>query len=97
MNADNISRIFQVGNQNSILEFMLDGKPEIKEYFIDSKKHVDRQLKLACEDYINSQTRFLIGQMQDFVTRAGAIVQLAKKDPTNSKVIFSLSYLRMYS
>lgn len=85
MNADNISRIFQVGNQNSILEFMLDGKPEIKEYFIDSKKHVDRQLKLACEDYINSQTRFLIGQMQDFVTRAGAIVQLAKKDPTNSK------------
>ena len=65
---------------------MLDGKPEIKEYFIDSKKHVDRQLKLACEDFIESQTRFLIGQLQDFITRAGAIVELAKKDKSSSKV-----------
>lgn len=87
LHAESISRMFQVGNQNSLLEFMLDGKPEIKEYFIDSKKHVDRQLKLACEDFIDSQTRFLIGQLQDFITRAGAIVELAKKDKSSSKVL----------
>ena len=64
---------------------MLDGRPEIKEYFVDSKKHVDRQLKLACEDFIESQSKFLIGQLQDFLTRAGVIVEMAKKDP-NGKV-----------
>ena len=86
LHADNIGRIFQVGNQNSLLEFMLDGRPEIKEYFIDSKKHVDRQLKLACEDFIESQTRFLIGQLQDFLTRAGAVAELLKKDSSTGKV-----------
>ena len=64
---------------------MLDGRPEIKEYFVDSKKHVDRQLKLACENFIESQSKFLIGQLQDFLTRAGVIVEMAKKDP-NGKV-----------
>lgn len=65
---------------------MLEGRPEVKEYFVDSKKHVDRQLKLACEDFISSRTAAMVGQLQDFLTRADAVVELSRRDPHNTKV-----------
>lgn len=75
-----------MSNQNALLEFILDGSPEIKEYFIDSKKGVDRKLKMSCEDFIHSQTKFLTGTVQDFIIRANAIVELNKKDANQTKV-----------
>ncbi|CBY07795.1 unnamed protein product [Oikopleura dioica] len=87
LQSDNISRIFNVNHQNSLLEFMLEGRPEVKEYFVDSKKHVDRQLKLACEDFISSRTAAMIGQLQEFLTRAEAVVELSRRDAQNTKVL----------
>jgi len=87
MHADNLSRLFQVSNQNALLEFILDGSPEIKEYFVDSKKGVDKKLKTACENFILSQTKFLTGSIQDFIVRANAIVELNKKDPNQTKAL----------
>lgn len=75
-----------MSNQNALLEFILDGSPEIKEYFVDSKKGVDKKLKTACENFILSQTKFLTGSIQDFIVRANAIVELNKKDPNQTKV-----------
>jgi hypothetical protein len=75
-----------VNQQNSLLEFMLEGRPEVKEYFVDSKKQVDRQLKLACEDFISSRTVAMIGQLQEFLTRAEAVVELSRRDAQNTKV-----------
>jgi len=69
------------------LEFILDGSPEIKEYFVDSKKGVDKKLKTACENFILSQTKFLTGSIQDFIVRANAIVELNKKDPNQTKAL----------
>lgn len=65
---------------------MLEGRPEVKEYFVDSKKHVDRQLKLACEDFISSRTTAMIGQLQEFLTRSEAVVELSRRDAQNTKV-----------
>jgi len=87
MHAENLSRLFQVSNQNALLEFILDGSPEIKEYFVDSKKGVDKKLKTACENFILSQTKFLTGSIQDFIVRANAIVELNKKDPNQTKAL----------
>lgn len=76
-----------------MLEFILDGSPEIKEYFIDSKKGVDRKLKSSCEDFIHSQTKYLTGTVQDFIVRANAIVELNKKDAQQTKVTLSNEFL----
>jgi len=86
-----------VSNQNSLLEFILDGGPEIKEYFIDSKKGVDRKLKISCEGFIGSQTKFLTGSVQDFLVRANAIVELNKKDPNQTKVIITIITYIIYN
>ena len=82
-----------MSNQNALLEFILDGSPEIKEYFIDSKKGVDRKLKSSCEDFIHSQTKYLTGTVQDFIVRANAIVELNKKDAQQTKVTLSNKFL----
>ncbi len=44
--------ILSLGSNNALLEFLLEGSPEVREYFRDSRKEVDRQLKVVCEEFI---------------------------------------------
>lgn len=54
--------IFTFGSNNALLEFLLEGTPKVKEYLIDSRKEIDKQLKLSCEAFIAYATEVLIGK-----------------------------------
>ncbi|XP_071875229.1 conserved oligomeric Golgi complex subunit 3 [Bombus fervidus] len=53
------SRFFTLSN-NALLEFLLEGAPQMKEQLIDSRKHVDNKLKYACQRLIQHATFLLI-------------------------------------
>lgn len=53
------SRFFTLSN-NALLEFLLEGTPQMKEQLIDSRKHVDNKLKYACQRLIQHATFLLI-------------------------------------
>jgi hypothetical protein len=45
-------------SSNGILEFLLDGAtPDVREHCRDSRKEVDRKLKVVCEAFIDGATR----------------------------------------
>jgi len=60
-----------MGSNNSLLEFIVDGTPQVKEYFLDSRKDVDKQLKTVCELFISHCTQILIGSLRTFVNKVG--------------------------
>ncbi|XP_014204739.1 conserved oligomeric Golgi complex subunit 3 [Copidosoma floridanum] len=53
------SRLFRLSN-NALLEFLLEGAPQIREHLIDSRKHVDAKLKTSCQRLIKHITKLLI-------------------------------------
>ncbi|KAG8137741.1 hypothetical protein E2320_004948, partial [Naja naja] len=58
-----------VANPEVPSAFPLQGTPEIREHYIDSKKDVDRHLKLACEQFIQQQTQQLVEPLQEFLSK----------------------------
>lgn len=53
------SRLFTLSN-NALLQFLLEGAPQMKEQLIDSRKHVDAKLKFTCQQLIQHATYLLI-------------------------------------
>lgn len=63
-------QLFALGTNNALLEFLLDGAPQVKEQLLDSRKDVDRHLKVACEQYIRDVTKQLVGPILTFIENA---------------------------
>lgn len=61
------SNLFKFGSNNALLEFLLDGTPKVKEYLVDSRKEIDKQLKFTCESFINHVTHTLIGGLLNWL------------------------------
>uniref|UniRef100_A0A671T1Y6 Conserved oligomeric Golgi complex subunit 3 n=1 Tax=Sinocyclocheilus anshuiensis TaxID=1608454 RepID=A0A671T1Y6_9TELE len=69
LNPKAVPNFFRLNSHNAILEFLLQGTPEIKEHYIDSKKDVDRHLKSSCEQFIQQQTHMFVGNLEEFLTK----------------------------
>lgn len=67
-------QLFSMGSNNALLEFLLEGTPQIKEHLLDSRKEVDRQLKFACEKFIKDALQTLSGPLVMFLEKAQAVV-----------------------
>lgn len=80
-------QLFAMGSNNSLLEFLLEGTPHVKEHLLDSRKDVDRQLKTVCEQFIRDATKLLIGPAANFIERAQALL---KQSPSESQVNYVL-------
>lgn len=63
-------QLFSLGTNNALLEFLLDGTPQVKEHLLDSRKDVDRQLKMVCEHFIKDAVQMLVGPIQTFIEKA---------------------------
>ncbi|XP_038114767.1 conserved oligomeric Golgi complex subunit 3 isoform X1 [Culex quinquefasciatus] len=63
-------QLFALGSNNALLEFLLDGTPQVREQLLDSRKDVDRQLKMVCEAFIKDATRQLVGPILNFMETA---------------------------
>uniref|UniRef100_A0AAY5F4Z0 Conserved oligomeric Golgi complex subunit 3 n=1 Tax=Electrophorus electricus TaxID=8005 RepID=A0AAY5F4Z0_ELEEL len=77
LNPKAVPRFFRLNSHNAILEFLLEGTPEIKEHYIDSKKDVDRHLKCSCEHFIQQQTHLFVGSLEDLLTKVAALKTMA--------------------
>ncbi|XP_060644949.1 conserved oligomeric Golgi complex subunit 3 [Drosophila nasuta] len=67
-------QLFSMGSNNALLEFLLEGTPQIKEHLLDSRKEVDRQLKTVCEQYIKDAVHMLVGPLITFLDKAQALL-----------------------
>ncbi|NXC71087.1 COG3 protein, partial [Anhinga anhinga] len=77
LNPKTVSRFFRLNSNNALIQFLLEGTPEIREHYIDSKKDVDRHLKSACEQFIQQQTKQFIEQLEEFMTKVAALKTMA--------------------
>lgn len=64
-------------SNNALLEFLFDSTPQVKEHLHDSRKDVDRHLKLICENFIRDATNILIGPVVSFIERAQSLLKAA--------------------
>lgn len=83
-------QLFTMGSNNALLEFLLEGTPQLKESLHDSRKDVDRQLKHSCEQFIKDATKLLIGPVTNFIERAQALLkstQAATGDASTSTAV----------
>ncbi|XP_058130062.1 conserved oligomeric Golgi complex subunit 3 isoform X1 [Anopheles ziemanni] len=75
-------QLFSLGSNNALLEFLLDGTPQVREQLLDSRKDVDRQLKTVCETFIRDATKQLVGPVLTFIESAQGYV---KNQPSAGK------------
>uniref|UniRef100_A0AAA9TEP9 Conserved oligomeric Golgi complex subunit 3 n=2 Tax=Bos TaxID=9903 RepID=A0AAA9TEP9_BOVIN len=79
LNPMTVPRFFRLNSNNALIEFLLEGTPEIREHYLDSKKDVDRHLKSACEQFIQQQTRLFIEPLEEFLTKVSALKTMASQ------------------
>ncbi|XP_075153992.1 conserved oligomeric Golgi complex subunit 3 [Haematobia irritans] len=72
-------QLFSMGSNNALLEFLLEGTPQIKEHLLDSRKEVDRQLKLICEQFIKDAVNTLAAPLIAFLDKAQSVVNTDAK------------------
>merc|ERR1712117_917508 len=58
--------LIALNSNNALLEFLLEGSPEVREYCRDSRKEVDRRLKTVCEEFISGAARGVVKDLQTF-------------------------------
>jgi len=75
-----IPNILRVNSQNSLVQFVYEGAPEVKEFYIDSKKDVDRQLKVVCEEFIQHQTSVFCNPVSAFLEKAKKFLEMSNED-----------------
>ncbi|XP_021037737.1 conserved oligomeric Golgi complex subunit 3 [Mus caroli] len=79
LNPMTVPRFFRLNSNNALIEFLLEGTPEIREHYLDSKKDVDRHLKSACEQFIQQQSRLFVEQLEEFMTKVSALKTMASQ------------------
>ncbi|XP_012943983.2 conserved oligomeric Golgi complex subunit 3 [Aplysia californica] len=78
------SQLFSLSSNNALLQFILEGTPQVTEMFVDSKRDVDQQLKTTCEDFIHHVSDIFTAPLQAFLSRANIVVSM--KEDVGSKV-----------
>lgn len=62
-------QLFTLGSNNALLEFLIEGSPQVRENILDSRKDVDRQLKGCCELFIKDATNLFVGNVLKFIDK----------------------------
>lgn len=78
------NRLFALSSSNAILEFLLDGAPQLTENYLDSKKDVDVELRIVCEQFIQSVSESLIAPLSAFLAKVTVIKNLAVEEGKDS-------------
>ncbi|GFG40674.1 hypothetical protein Cfor_06711 [Coptotermes formosanus] len=68
-------RLFSLGTNNALLEFLLEGTPAVREQLVDSRKEVDKQLKASCEAFIQHTTKRLAAPLLTFLDKVFVSMQ----------------------
>ena len=68
--------LFSLNSNNALLQFIVDGTPQVTEHIMDSKRDVDKELKKVCEQLIISNTLDLIGSLMSLLSRMDKILTM---------------------
>nr|CAG4651650.1 EOG090X02EM [Triops cancriformis] len=83
------NRLFSLSANNALLEFLLEGTPQVRQHLTDSRRLADRQLKVTCEAFIDHCGDVLASPLRIFLDKvdvwlkahANASEGLLKKEP----------------
>lgn len=78
-------QLFSMGSNNALLEFLLEGTPQIKEHLLDSRKEVDRHLKMVCEQFIKDAVQMLVSPILKFLDKAQTLLQTKDNKSTTTE------------
>jgi len=67
--------LLSLGSNNALLEFLLDSSPGVQEHLRDSRKEVDRRLKLVCEQFIQSTSRGVLAGVSQLNVRLASFLK----------------------
>merc|ERR1719369_1480096 len=70
------SDILSMNGNNALLEFLLDSSPGVQEHLRDSKKDVDRRLKLICEQFIADTSSSISSSIVNFNGRVNTFLSM---------------------
>ncbi|KAJ7330668.1 Golgi transport complex subunit 3 [Desmophyllum pertusum] len=79
------NRLFALSSSNALLEFLLDGAPQLTANYLDSKKDVDVELRIVCEQFIQNISESLISPLSAFLAKVTVIKNLAEEEGKDSK------------
>lgn len=80
----NSSKMFMFNSNNSLLQFILEGTPHVMEHFVDSKKDVDLELKITCEEFIHHMSDTFNEPLKTFLSRAEVVINLKEEEGIKS-------------
>ncbi|KAK3872541.1 hypothetical protein Pcinc_022385 [Petrolisthes cinctipes] len=73
-------RLFSLSSNNALLEFIVEGTPQVTEQKLDSKRDLDNRLKKLCEQLISTCTATLANPLTVFLSKAEVILQMNKEE-----------------
>eukprot|EP00227_Mantoniella_beaufortii_P002645 CAMPEP_0197613336 /NCGR_PEP_ID=MMETSP1326-20131121/58966_1 /TAXON_ID=1155430 /ORGANISM="Genus nov. species nov., Strain RCC2288" /LENGTH=793 /DNA_ID=CAMNT_0043182195 /DNA_START=165 /DNA_END=2546 /DNA_ORIENTATION=- len=73
MLAGELSLFSTSSDANALLVLAAKGAPRVVELTIDSRRDLERHLRMACEAYIMSVTRLIVEPMLSFITKVTAV------------------------
>ncbi|XP_065840634.1 conserved oligomeric Golgi complex subunit 3-like [Oscarella lobularis] len=82
------NNLFLLNQQNAFLEFLLEGQPQLKENYLDSRKSVDTSLKTVCEEFIQTSSHALTEPIRVFQAKAEAVISKPSATPVAWKQSF---------
>lgn len=82
-------QILSLNSNNALLEFLVEGVPQLTEYYIDSKKEVDSELKIVCENFITDITDSYIAPLTNLLDKLDTILKMAEADSKDGKILIS--------
>lgn len=63
--------ILSLNSNNALLEYVVNGTtPDVKEKYIDSRKEVDKKLKVICEEFIQNCSDLIVADINKALTKA---------------------------
>ncbi|XP_065055935.1 conserved oligomeric Golgi complex subunit 3-like [Rhopilema esculentum] len=74
------TRLLSLSTNNAILEFLLEGVPQLTEYCLDSKKEVDAELKNVCEQFIGTAVDNFVSPLTSLLDKMDTLTQLAEEE-----------------
>lgn len=70
------ANLFSLSSNNALLQFIVEGTPQVHEEIMDSKRDVDNELKKVCEQLISTSTNQLVGPIISLIERIDVILDM---------------------
>ncbi|XP_045594085.1 conserved oligomeric Golgi complex subunit 3 isoform X2 [Procambarus clarkii] len=80
-------RLFSLSSNNALLEFIVEGTPQVTEQRLDSKRDLDNRLKKLCELLIFTCTETLSSPLTLFLTKTEVILQMNQEENVKPIII----------